>query len=305
MQSAERRKNEVTLATAGRRMERPRIHWPDYRGRGHICRFTFCGLLSDAKAIGETIARRLAEEGVAIVGFGRSAEAGEGVAGRIRNDGGRAVFVQGDVSREEDVRRVVRQAVESFGRLDTVVNNAAPTDLVRARPGEVPVVDEPTDIFDKMMKVNVYGPFFLAKWAIPEMLRQQGGSFVSLSSINSTRVPRGMPGYVASKAALEALMRQIAADYGDQGVRANTIQVGAIRVADNEWLHEDPVQGSFRRNLGMVSRAGTPSEVAAAVAFLVSKEASFITAAILPVDGGALAKRHGPQIFEDARTAQA
>ena len=143
-------------------------------------------------SMGAAIARRLADEGAAVAGLGRTRGSGSGlrVAEQIVAGGGRACFITADVSREDQVRDAVAAAVESFGH-------------------------EPTEVFDRMMRVNLYGPFWTAKYAIPHMLRTgTGGAIVSVSSISASRVDRSMPAYAASKAGLEGLTRQIATDYG-------------------------------------------------------------------------------------------
>jgi 3-oxoacyl-[acyl-carrier protein] reductase len=248
--------------------------------------------------MGAAIAQRLADDGAAVAGVGRTSDSGLRVAKQIIAGGGRACFITADVSCEDQVRDAVAAAVESFGRLDVVVNAAAATELLRGA-GEQPVVDEPTEVFDRMMRVNLYGPFWTAKYAIPHMLRTgTGGAIVSVSSISASRVDRSMPAYAASKAGLEGLTRQIATDYGERGIRVNAIALGSIRSVETAHIHDDPVNGPARRRNRMIPEPGTVDDVAELVAYLASPRSAFLTAAVVPLDGGAMSAYPAPVIAE-------
>jgi NAD(P)-dependent dehydrogenase (short-subunit alcohol dehydrogenase family) len=254
-------------------------------------------------SMGVAIAQRLADEGAAVVGVGRTEDSGQRGMKQIVAGGGRACFVVADVGCEEQVRDAVAATIDAFGRLDIVVNAAAATELLRGA-SEQPVVDEPTEVFDRMMRVNLYGPFWTAKYAIPHMLRTgDGGAIVSVSSISSSRVDRAMPGYAASKAGLEGLTRQIAADYGDRGIRVNAIALGSIRSIETAHIHDDPINGPARRRNRMIPEPGTVEDVAELVAFLASPRSGFLTAAVVPLDGGALSAYPAP-VIADAGRAQ-
>ena len=240
------------------------------------------------QAMGEAIARRLASEGAAVLGVGRSEERGGAVAARLRAEGLRAEFVAADVSEEWQVAAAVDAAVERFGGLDVVVNNAASLD---SSSPEAPVHLEPTATFDSIMKVNLYGPFWFAKYAAPVMMAAgRGGAFVTISSYSAERGVAGIPAYTASKGALHALTRQIAVDYAEFGIRANTLVLGSISVPRNAALHEDEAMSEALRSVRLVQRVGSPEDVAAAVAFLAGDDAGYITGTTLDVDGGLLAK---------------
>jgi NAD(P)-dependent dehydrogenase (short-subunit alcohol dehydrogenase family) len=196
--------------------------------------------------------------------------------------------VAADVGVEDQVAHAVQAAVDRFGALDIVVNNAAALD--NATP-EGPVHLEPTELFDSIMKVNLYGPFWFAKYATPVMMAcERGGLFVNISSYSGQRGVAGIPAYTASKGGLEALTRQIAVDYATYGIRAITLVLGSISVPRNAALHEDEALSDALRSARMVDRVGTPEDVAAAVAFLASAGAEYITGTTLNVDGGLLAK---------------
>lgn len=240
------------------------------------------------QAMGEAIARRLASDGAAVLGVGRNEERGNAVAARLRADGLRADFVAADVGEERQVAAAVEAAVQRFGGLDIVVNNAASLD---GSAPEAPVHLEPTATFDAIMKVNLYGPFWFAKYAVPVMMASgAGGSFVTISSYSAERGVAGIPAYTASKGALHALTRQIAVDYAEYGIRANTLVLGSISVPRNAVLHDDAAMADALRSARLVHRVGRPDDVAAAVAFLAGDEAGYITGTTLDVDGGLLAK---------------
>jgi NAD(P)-dependent dehydrogenase (short-subunit alcohol dehydrogenase family) len=245
--------------------------------------------------MGEAIAQRLGEEGVRVVAASRRSSLGEAVADRLRLRGIVASFVTCDVTVEDDARRVVDYAVTEHGRLDILVNNAAPVDLIRSGR-ERPVAEEDNESFDRMMRVCVYGPFFLAKQAIPRMIDAGGGSIINISSAAAVTAQPAMTGYGPAKAALTALARQIAVDYGIHHIRANTVVAGSIRVAENQSLHDDPDRGSALRANQMLKQVGHPDDIASAVAFLASDDAAFITGLALPVDGGASARKPSPDI---------
>ncbi|WP_375476350.1 SDR family NAD(P)-dependent oxidoreductase [uncultured Jatrophihabitans sp.] len=255
------------------------------------------------QAMGEAIARRLARNGVAVLGVGRDDSRGRAVAARIVADGFEADFVATDVGKEDEVARAVEAVVERFGGLDIVVNNAASLD---AWPPEAPVHLEPTDVFDSILRVNLYGPFWFVKYGAPVMIAgQRGGLFVNISSYAAHRGVAGKPAYTASKGALEALTRQVAVDYAEYGIRANTLVLGSIGVPRNAALHDDPDMAEAMRAGRLVHRAGTPDDTAAAVAFLASPDAGFITGTTLNVDGGLLAKAAVPRVAQRLAEATA
>jgi 3-oxoacyl-[acyl-carrier protein] reductase len=239
------------------------------------------------QAMGEAIARRLADDGASVLGVGRSEERGRAVVDRLTAAGLTADFVVADVGREVDVAGAVAAAVQRFGGVDIVVNNAAALD---GSSPEAAAHLESSETFDAILKVNLYGPFWFAKYAAPVMMERSGGLFVNISSYAASRGVAGIPAYTCSKAGLEALTRQVAAEYGEHGIRANVLVLGSIEVPRNANLHRDAEASNALRLARMTDRPGRPSDVAAAVAFLASDQAAFITGAALALDGGLLAK---------------
>lgn len=128
---------------------------------------------------------------------------------------------------------------------------------------------------------------------MPHLITAGGGSIVTISSIVAHRVLRSSPAYVTSKAAVEGLARQIAQDYAGDGIRSNVIVLGSVRTPQNAAAHDDPVVGAARRASRMIAEPGTVQDVASLVAFLASDEARYMTAALVPLDGGALATYGG------------
>ena len=249
-------------------------------------------------AMGATIAERLAAEGAAVVAVGRSTEAGPAVAEAIVAQGGRALFVPADVSREDQVAAVVRRTVEHFGALHVIVNGAAPMRGDGTGP-PAPTAGLTTEQFEWPLRVCLFGPFWLAKHGIAHMIAAGGGAIVNLSSGAAARGVRHGGGYGPAKAALEALGRSLAVDYGSAGVRVNTIRLGAISVPGNAALHANPAFTAALQEARIVPREGTPVDVAALVAFLACEESGFITGEVFVLDGGAAAKHRGVN-FADA-----
>lgn len=241
------------------------------------------------KAMGAAIAERLCDEGAVVVGTGRDESAGRAIADRISAAGGRASFVRGDLAVRADIDHVVDVASERYGPVDIVVNNAAAVDLIRTGV-EGSVLEESLEAFERQVRVGVYAPLLLAQAVLPSMVARGTGSFVSVSAWNATRAVPAVTGYAAAKAALEALDRQIARDYGAHGIRANSVLTGMIRVDQNQDLHDSELGPAIRSQVQILPAVGAPADIAGAVAFLASEDARFITGTTLAVEGGAIAK---------------
>src|ERR1700676_2863533 len=230
--------------------------------------------------IGRATALAFAKEGATVVVSGRREAEGNALEAELRGLGAQAAFVQADVRREDDVRNLVDQTVARFGRLDVAVNNAG----TEGKPG--PVTDQTAESYAATFDTNVLGVLLSMKHEMRVMQAQGGGSIVNLSS---TMGHRGAPGaslYTASKHAVEGLTKSAALEGAASGIRVNAVAPGPVETG---MLNR--FTGSAERKAGLVAgiplkRAGTPSEIADAIAFLASDKASFITGQIISVNGG-------------------
>jgi NAD(P)-dependent dehydrogenase (short-subunit alcohol dehydrogenase family) len=229
--------------------------------------------------IGRASAVRFAAEGAAVVAADiRAAKAEETVA-QITEQGGRAVACQVDVADSVGVARMVSTAVEAFGRLDALFNNAGTIRMGTA-------VDLPEADWDLVMAVNVRSVFLGAKHAVPVMAAGGGGAIVSTASVSGLAGDTASVVYSASKAAVINLTRSLAVDHAAQGIRVNCICPGAIDTPPVGRMLQDPDTRRRSERAHPLGRIGEPSEIAAAAAWLLSDEASFVTGQALVVDGG-------------------
>jgi NAD(P)-dependent dehydrogenase (short-subunit alcohol dehydrogenase family) len=230
--------------------------------------------------IGRATAIALARLGAHVVLSGRDATRGAQVAADIRAEGGRADFVQADLTDETSARQLAREATElGGGHVDILVNNAGifpfgPTHQVSQ------------DDFDRVYAVNVRAPFFLVAELAPAMAKQGHGAIINVSTMVAQVGAAQMALYGSSKAALVLLTKSWAAEYGPAGVRVNAVSPGPTRTEGTAAMGEALDQLAAAAPSG---RPGLPAEIAAAITYLASEEASFVHGAILPVDGGRLA----------------
>jgi NAD(P)-dependent dehydrogenase (short-subunit alcohol dehydrogenase family) len=230
--------------------------------------------------IGRAIGRRLAREGAAVALLDVDAATAAGVAAEITAAGGRAVALRGDVTVEADIAGALGAVADRFGGLDALICNAAAT--TRPRLEDVTPAD-----WDRETGVTLRAVFLCCRAALPALAARRG-NVVAIGSVNGS-VYVGNPAYSAAKAGLRSLMQAIAVEWGPRGVRANLISPGTVRTEHESWrarLARDPA--IFERVAAWypVGRVGEPDDVAAAVAFLASGEAGFISGAELVVDGG-------------------
>lgn len=227
-----------------------------------------------ASGIGAATAARLAQEGAAVVLADIDEERGRGEADRITGDGGRARFVTADVSAEDDWRHVL-DAAHDFGPVDLLVSNAYTVDVQPAHALSL-------DSWRRQLDVNLTAGFLGFRAVLPD-LRTRGGAVVLTSSVHAHKGIPGHPAYAASKGALLSLCGQLAVEYGPE-VRVNAVLPGPILTA--AWDRVPPEDRERSVAETAARRFGTPDEVAAAIAFLGSDEASYITGSHLLVDGG-------------------
>jgi NAD(P)-dependent dehydrogenase (short-subunit alcohol dehydrogenase family) len=229
-----------------------------------------------AQGMGRAIAQRFVEEGAAVVILDLDAELVERTAGELS-----AVPVAGDVSRREDVRHSVETCVERFGRLDVLVAQAGIGDLR-------PLLEIDDAAWNRMLSVNLSGVFLSVQEAARVMAAAgRGGAIVVTSSTNAFYVEKHTAHYSATKGGIWTFVRNAALDLGEYGIRVNSVLPGIIRTRLGEPLIEDPVAGPEYLKRVALRRFGEPVEIANAILFLASDEASYVTGEGLVVDGGA------------------
>ncbi|MDG6925150.1 MAG: SDR family oxidoreductase [Nitrososphaerota archaeon] len=236
--------------------------------------------------IGRATSLLFAREGAKVVVAARDASKGEEVVQQIKRVSGEAVFVKTDVSKSEDVKRLVERTVSLYGRVDILFNNAALSPV-----GNVLTTSE--EEWRAVIDTNVNGAFLCTRYVLPHMLKQGGGAIVNTGSINSLMAMKDEAAYDTSKGGVLMLTRATAMDFAKDGVRVNCICPGAIEtpmlrdILDKAPNPEEAEADLIRKHA--LGRVGTPEEVARVALFLASDDSSFITGAAIAVDGGMLA----------------
>ena len=236
-----------------------------------------------AAGIGQATAILLAEEGARVVVADLDEAVGAETIAQIKAQGGEAIFVRTDISQERDAERVSAEAVKAFGRLDILVNNAA-TFILKGLEATV-------DDWQRSLGVNVIGTALVSRYAAEAMKRNGGGAIVNLGSISSFVAQPSFVTYSATKAALLQMTRNLAMDLAPFKIRVNCVCPGTI-LTRASYDHMERVGMKLEEFIAeegpkhLLNRVGEPREVAYAILFLASDEASFITGAHLMVDGG-------------------
>jgi NAD(P)-dependent dehydrogenase (short-subunit alcohol dehydrogenase family) len=239
-----------------------------------------------AKGIGRATAELFAAEGARIVAADIDADELNRLCEHLQSHDAVVAAVVGDVSKPEEAKRMIEAAVDRYGRLDVLVANAGVIPLltiVEARPED----------WDEVMAVDGRGMFLSCKYAIEEMLKTGGGSIVCLSSISGVAGQKGQSTYGPAKFVASGLTKHLAVEWADRGIRVNAVAPGTIKTERVRRLPDEPGGREYIEEIERMhpmGRLGEPEEVAQAIAFLASDQASFVTGAILPVDGGYLAR---------------
>ncbi|MDG4664516.1 SDR family NAD(P)-dependent oxidoreductase [Mycobacterium sp. 236(2023)] len=239
-----------------------------------------------AFGIGRATAEAFAREGARLILTDIQGDPLLAVADELRGAGAEVETVVGDVSVEGDARRMIAAAVERFGRLDILVANAGIIPLGDVT--EMTVAD-----WDEVMAIDGRGMFLTCKYAIEAMTAAGGGAIVCLSSISGVAGQKRQAAYGPAKFVATGLTQHLAVEWADRGIRVNAVAPGTIRTERVQRLPDEPGGSEYLaaiEQMHPMGRIGEPAEVASAVVFLASDDASFITGAVLPVDGGYLAQ---------------
>jgi NAD(P)-dependent dehydrogenase (short-subunit alcohol dehydrogenase family) len=234
-----------------------------------------------ANGIGLAIAEAFAGEGAAVIGSDADVEKCKSEMNRINNNGPLVRSIKCDVGKTDEVNKLINYCITEFGRIDTLVNNAAV-------PIGGNIMEMPETDWDLLMNVNLKSVFRTVKVALPHMIKQRSGSIINISSTQAFRSWHNWTAYAAAKGAILSMTNQLAGQFGEYNIRFNSISPGAILTPMNEARAKKEGPGFFDKSAAMhaLNRMGTPEEVAMTALFLASDEAGFITGEDIKVDGG-------------------
>ncbi|SFT93799.1 NAD(P)-dependent dehydrogenase, short-chain alcohol dehydrogenase family [Actinopolyspora lacussalsi subsp. righensis] len=245
-----------------------------------------CVITGSAHGIGKATAERFAREGARLVLSDVDTPALQELGQRLASSGSDVHTITGDVADPSDARRMIDRAKNSYGRLDVLVANAGVLPLTR-------ITDATVEDWDQVMAVDGRGMFLTCKYAIEAMLSTHSGSIVCLSSISGLAGQDGQSTYGPAKFVASGLTMHLAVEWAKHGIRVNAVAPGTIKTERVDRLPHEPGGSEYLSEIEQrhpIGRLGSPEEVSAAISFLASDEASFITGAVLPVDGGYLAQ---------------
>ncbi len=244
-----------------------------------------CVVTGGATGIGEASALALAREGARVSVGDVNVEEGRKTVEDIKKEGGEAIFVECDVSREEDARRLIEETVRAFGRLDVLFNNAG----VNLTEGSV--VDLDVSDWRKTFGINVDGIFWCSRYAILEMRKNGGGRIINTASPSSFVGWANNAAYIASKGAVMSLTRAMAMDHARENIRVNAVVPGLIlSPLGINWVEKQEDPETVKETIHPIGRPGYPEDVAPVVVFLARDETEFATGAPFFMDGGLVAQ---------------
>lgn len=231
-------------------------------------------LFGGTSGIGEATAKAYANEGAKVVISGRKQEDGNRIVDAIKEKDQEAVFVKADLTKSDEIKHVVDEAIKQFGKIDILYNGAGIHDSYKT------AVELEEDDYDMLMAVNVKGPYLATKAALPHFLEQGSGTILNIGSQATHVAGPGGSAYVTSKHALEGFTKQLAYDFGQKGINANLIAPGFIETPMTEGIEDERLKDI------PAQRAGKPEEIAALAVFLASDDAKYMHGTTVTMDGG-------------------
>ncbi len=232
--------------------------------------------------IGRGIAERFGREGASVVVAEVNAKDGRDAERAIRDAGGEALFVETDVSNESQVKAMAQKALDRYGRIDILCNNAG----ILLIHEEAPAHELTNEAWDRTMAVNLRGYWLCSKYVIPAMLKQRAGSVIHVASPTGIFGFTRLTAYSTSKGGVVGLMRAMAADYAPHNIRVNAIVPGTIDTPMNAVELADPKMRQHFAEIAPARRLGTPADLAGIAVFLASEDSSYCVGGIFTVDGG-------------------
>jgi NAD(P)-dependent dehydrogenase (short-subunit alcohol dehydrogenase family) len=241
-------------------------------------------ITGSASGQGKSAAELFAREGAKVVVSDVNGQGTEDVAAGIRQAGGEAIGVAADVSDPDSVRVLMERAIGHFGRLDVLYNNAGINTGTSFADGRFETMD--LEVWDRIQNVNLRGVFLCCKYAVPQMVEQQSGSIINTASIAGLIGIGGRLAYSVSKGGVIALTKATATTYGRYNIRANAICPGSVETPMTAGYFEKEGVREATARLNCIRRLGTPEDIANLALYLASEESSWMTGAIIPIDGG-------------------
>ena len=237
-----------------------------------------------ASGMGQSMCYALAKEGASVVVVDKNVDGANEVVANLVKEGGKAICVKADVQSTEELDAMANEAMNIFGKVDILINNAG----ARVIKG---FLEHTKEDWDLMLGINLSGPFYCSQAIVPKMISSGGGSIINICSIASYMGRPNRCAYVAAKSGLLGLTRTMSIDLAPKNIRVNGISPGMIASPFNQRFSEDEETGSAWANDDLIGRWGNPDDINGAVVFLASDESSFITGSDIKVEGGWLAAR--------------
>jgi len=239
-----------------------------------------------AAGLGRAVAARFAREGAHVIAADKDASRGESLAADLRHSGLSATFIPADISDEASIRTLIAAAISHHARIDILYNNAG----ILPADQDAPVHELSPDAWDRILRVNLRGPFLCAKFAIPHMLHQGSGVIINVCSRTGLEgcAPR-LTAYSSSKAALIGLTRAMAIAYARSAIRVNAIIPGTMDTPMNRYLFSSEANRERYRSAVPIGRLGRPEDIEGLAVYLASDESAYATGALYMCDGGTTA----------------